>query len=107
MARDPLQANSCTIELSTGSFIEVAEAPKDVLFAREQKLQMLMRRGKPVARPDMMELTPLIGSQRSDAEYRERYWVDPCHIVAVYPLDQRSMPPRRVYVDRVEAHDKT
>lgn len=107
MERDPLQANSCTVELTTGSLIEVAQAPKDVLFERERLMtHQASGGGGLVPVIDMMELVPLIGSQRSDAEYREKVWVDPRHIVAIYPLDERPLPPRRVYVDRIEAHSK-
>lgn len=97
MARDPAKANTCTVELSTGSFVEVAQTPEEVL--RE--------RGMAMGGSEMMEIVPLIGSSRPDAEWREKIWIDPLQVVAVYPLDERSQPPRQVSLDRVEARDKT
>lgn len=88
-----LEANTCTIELSTGSFIEIAETPQAVMEHRFQHLGT----GK------LMRLPRLAGTSRPDADYRQEVYVDPHQIVAVYPLDERPAPPRRVYVDRVEA----
>lgn len=92
-----LEAVTCTVELSTGSLIEVAETPKVVLDRRFQNL----------INGSFIHLHVLTGTSRSDADYRQEVFVDPLQIVAVYPLDERPLPPRRVYVDRIEARDKT
>lgn len=88
-----LDANTCTIELSTGGFVEVALSPEEVMKLRWS----VVGTGK------FIELPRLTGAGRRDADYRQAVFVDPLSIVAIHPLDERSIPPRRVYVDRVEA----
>ena len=56
---------------------------------------------------ELMALPLLSGTSRPDSDYRRAVLIDPYSIVAIYPLDERPLPPRRVYVDRIEAHDKT
>lgn len=92
-----LEAVTCTVELSTGSLIEVSETPRAVLDRRLKNLNT----------GAFIRLHVLTGTGRSDADYRQEVFVDPLSIVAVYPLDERPIPPRRVYVDRVEVHSRT
>lgn len=90
-----MKANTCTIELSTGSFIEVALTPEEVIQARTVALE--------TGDGEMLELPKQMGTGRADAKYREMTYVVPEHIGAIHPLDERPSPPRRIYVDRIEA----
>lgn len=91
--RQSQEAITCTIELSTGSFLEISETPESVMVKRNAGLAAGL----------MVTLQRLTGTNRSDADYRQMVFIDPAHIVAVYPLDEMPIPPRRVYVDRIEA----
>lgn len=73
-----LKANYCTIELSTGSMIEIMESPARVLELRAKHL----------GTDNAIQLPLVVGSGRSDADYREHGFFVPEQIAAVYPLDE-------------------
>lgn len=68
------EATYCTVELNTGSFVEVAATPQETLAdLRSDGLIKLPRLGR---------------SGRADADYREDFWLRGDQVVAVYPLDE-------------------
>lgn len=71
------QASYCTVELKTGSFVEVDVTPAQLL-----KNLMIDTSG-------LLELPRhLIKPSRTTSGFRDRVWLNSSQIVAIYPLDE-------------------
>lgn len=97
-----LDAVTCTIELSTGSLLEIALTPREIFERSAQTMVDEYGRAQ-----GFIPLPVLTGTDRSDADYRQEVYVDFTSIVAIYPLDERPIPPARINLGRVEAYVKT